>query len=425
MALWETVRNAWKIQDLRKRIILTLALLVVFRLGAFIPVPGVDIATIGEIAQRSGLLGLLNLFSGGSMQNFGVFSLGVLPYINSSIILQLLQMVIPKLKELAKESGEQGRRKIAQYTRYLALFLAVLEAYFFLIFLKSQGIPITPDTVLTKVVVVLCLTAGALLTLWLGEEITEKGIGNGVSLIIFIGIVANILPGGIQSGQLLSTGELPIPRLLIVLVASLLIMAGAITAYTAERKVPVQYAKRVVGRRMYGGQSTFIPLRLIQAGVLPIIFAQAVLMFPVTLAGFIPALSKFSSFFYDYQSPIYNLLLFLLIIGFTYFYTSVSFNPTELADNLQKYGGFVPGVRPGTPTSSYFSRVLSRITLPASIFLGILAILPNFFIPLLGVSGTRFLFGGTSLLIVIGVALETVKQIEAFMIMRHYEGFLK
>ncbi len=425
MAVLETIRNAWKIQDLRRRIILTLALLALFRLGAFVPVPGVDVAEIQKIATAGGLLGLLNLFSGGSLLNFGVLSLGVLPYINASIIMQLLQMVIPKLKEMAKEGGEQGRRKIAQYSRYLALALAFLEAFFFLIYLERSGVAISPNTFLTKLVIVLSLAVGALLTLWIGEEITEKGIGNGVSLIIFIGIVARLLPGAIEAGNLLATGELPVPELILVLVISLFIIAGVITAYTAERKVPVQYAKRVVGRRMYGGQSTFIPLRLIQAGVLPIIFAQAILMFPVTLAGFIPSLSNFAQFFYSTTSWIYNVLLFLLIIGFTYFYTSMTFNPTELADNLQKYGGFVPGVRPGYPTSIYFSRILGRITLPASIFLGILAILPNFFMPLLGVPGTRFLFGGTSILIVIGVALETVKQIEAFMLMRHYEGFLR
>jgi preprotein translocase subunit SecY len=425
MAILETIRNAWKIQDLRKRIILTLALLALFRVGAFVPVPGVDVHAIQQVASAGGLLGLLNLFSGGSLLNFGVLSLGVLPYINASIIMQLLQMIIPKLKEMAKEGGEQGRRKIAQYTRYLSLFLAILEAFFFLIYLQRSNVAITPDTLLTKIVIVLSLAVGALLTLWIGEEITEKGIGNGVSLIIFIGIVARLLPGAIQAGKLITTGELPIPELVIVLIISLFIIAGVITAYTAERKVPVQYAKRVVGRRMYGGQSTFIPLRLIQAGVLPIIFAQAVMMLPVTLAGFIPALSDFAGVFYNTQSWIYNLLLFLLIIGFTYFYTSITFNPPELADNLQKYGGFVPGVRPGNSTATYFSKILSRITLPASIFLGILAILPNFFMPILGVSGTRFLFGGTSILIVVGVALETVKQIEAFMLMRHYEGFLR
>ncbi len=425
MAILETIRNAWKIKDLRKRILITFALLVLFRLGAFVPVPGVDIAAIQQVASSAGLLGLLNLFSGGSLLNFGILSLGVLPYINASIILNLLQMVIPKLKEMAKEQGEQGRRKLAQYTRYLSVALAVLEAVFFLIYLQRSGVAITPDNILTQIVIVLTLVVGALLTLWLGEIITEKGIGNGVSLIIFVGIVARLLPGAIEAVGLLATGELPAPELVIVLLVSVLIIAGVITAYTAERKVPVQYAKRVVGRRMYGGQATFIPLRLIQAGVLPIIFAQAVLMLPVTLAGFIPGLASVAELFYSGTSALYNILMFLLIIFFTYFYTQVSFNPTELADNLQKYGGFVPGVRPGSPTSLYFSRILSRITLPASVFLGILAVLPNFFMPLLGVPGTRFLFGGTSILIVIGVALESVKQIEAFMLMRHYEGFLK
>jgi preprotein translocase subunit SecY len=425
MAIFETIRNAWMIKDLRRRVVLTMLFLVLFRLGAFIPVPGVDIAEISKIASSAGLLGILNLFSGGSLLNFGLLSLGVLPYINASIILNLLQMVIPRLKEMAKEEGEAGRRKLAQWTRYMSVGLGILEAIFFIVYLERSGVPILPDTFLTRVVITLTLTAGALITLWIGEVITEKGIGNGVSLIIFIGIVARLLPGVIEMGGLIGSGELPVPELVLVLAISVLIIAAVVTAYTAERKVPVQYAKRVVGRRMYGGQSTFIPLRLIQAGVLPIIFAQAVLMLPVTLAGFIPGLQGLAELFYSGTSWMYNLLLFFLIIFFVYFYTSISFNPTELADNLQKYGGFVPGVRPGPGTATYFQRILSHISLPAAVFLGILAILPNFFMPLLGVSGTRFLFGGTSILIVIGVALETVRQVEAFMVMRHYEGFLK
>ncbi|MCX5975983.1 MAG: preprotein translocase subunit SecY [Coprothermobacterota bacterium] len=421
----ETIRNAWKIRDLRRRIIFTLAMLALFRLGAFIPVPGVDPSAISKIVSEGGLLGILNLFSGGTLLNFGLLSLGVLPYINASIILNLLQMVIPKLKEMAKEEGEGGRRKLAIWTRYLCVALGVLESIFFLVYMQRSGVPLNPDNFLTQFAIVVTLTAGAMLTLWLGEEVTEKGIGNGVSLIIFIGIVARILPGAIEAGRLIGVGEMPIPELILVLAISVCIMAGVVVAYTAERKVPVQYAKRVVGRRMYGGQSTFIPLRLIQAGVLPIIFAQAVLMFPVTLAGFIPGLQGFAQLFYDSTSWLYNSLLFLLIVFFTYFYTEISFNPHELADNLQKYGGFVPGIRPGPPTATYFQRVLNRITLPASVFLGILAILPNFLMPILGIAGSRFLFGGTSILIVIGVALETVKQIEAFLVMRHYEGFLR
>jgi preprotein translocase subunit SecY len=400
-------------------------MLALFRLGAFIPVPGVDIAAIQKIVSEGGLLGILNLFSGGTLLNFGLLSLGVLPYINASIILNLLQMVIPKLKEMAKEEGEGGRRKLAQWTRYLSVALGILESIFFVVYLQRSGVAILPNSLLTQISIVVTLTAGAMLTLWLGEEVTEKGIGNGVSLIIFIGIVARILPGAIELVRLIGVGEQNVLEVILILIVAFFIMAGVVVAYTAERKVPVQYAKRVVGRRMYGGQSTFIPLRLIQAGVLPIIFAQAILMFPVTLAGFIPGLQNFAQLFYDSSSWLYNILLFLLIVFFTYFYTEISFNPNELSENLQKYGGFVPGIRPGQATAAYFRKVLNRITLPASVFLAILAIMPNFFMPLLGVPGTRFLFGGTSILIVIGVALETVKQVEAFMVMRHYEGFLR
>jgi len=419
-----TLRNAWKIPDLRKRILYTLMMLIIFRIGSSIPVPGVDINYIKKVVDQAGLLSFYDLVAGGAFRNFTIFALSITPYITASIIMQLLTIAIPSIEELSK-SGEEGRKKMVQYTRYGTIILALIQSIGISIGL-FRGALVSKDAFSISVVV-LTLTAGTAFLMWLGEKITEKGIGNGISLIIFGGIISRVPGAFVQAIQLTKEGQINIIQLAVFAVVGLLIIAGVIAIQQGTRKIPVQYAKRVVGRKMYGGQSTHIPMKVNQAGVIPVIFAASLLAFPQTLSFFFKG--DFQTFITKWLSPsgnpgvwVYIALEALLIIFFTYFYTAVTFNVTEVSNNMKNYGGFIPGIRPGKPTEEYLNKVLSRLTLVGSIFLAAIAVLPTLIFQL---GHVPFRFGGTSLLIVVGVALETMKQIEAQMLMRHYQGFLK
>ncbi|MDR7401386.1 MAG: preprotein translocase subunit SecY [Armatimonadota bacterium] len=416
--------NAWRIADLRRRLLFTAGMLVLFRLGAHLPVPGVNVAALEQLfRQRGSVFNFLDLFVGGAFSNFALFALGVFPYITASIIMSLLQVVFPRLKEMAQEEGEAGRRQIGMYTRYLTVVLALLQAAGQVVLIRNLGA--LPDTrPLTMGMIVVTLMAGTMLLTWMGEIMTEYGVGNGVSLIIFGGIVARLPSQLAQTLRLVSVGEVALWQFLL----DLLIVLGSIVAVVfvtqAVRKIPVQYAKRVVGRRVYGGQSTHLPIRVIQAGVIPIIFAVSVLQFPGTIAQFAryEPLRRIGDMILPGR-PLGDALYFVLIILFTYFYTAVSFDPTEVADNIKKYGGFIPGIRPGRPTSDYLARVVDRLTLVGALTLAVIAIVPLYLSRGTGV--LTFYLAGTSLLIVVGVALETMKQIEAYVLMRHYEGFMR
>ncbi len=421
-----TLRNAWKIPDLRKKILFTLLMLLIFRLGAAIPVPGIDRQHIADMfaSQPGGILDFLNLMSGGAFGDFTIFALNIYPYITASIIINLLTMAIPKLEALAKE-GEEGRKKMAQYTRYATVVLALIQAIAFALGF-FRGALIDKDA-LSVIVVVVTLTAGTAFLMWLGEQITEKGIGNGISLIIFIGIVSRLPTSLYRIINSVAIGSVNILEIIIFAVIALIIIAAVIAIQQGQRKIPVQYAKRVVGRKMYGGQSTHIPIKVLMAGVIPVIFASSLLAFPQTMTMFIGG--GFGDWVQEYLTLaggvgryVYSILNIILIIFFTYFYTAVQFNPIEYANNLKQHGGFIPGIRPGRPTSEYLNKVVSRITIVGALTLAFIATLPvlvNTF------SALEIGFGGTALLIVVGVALDTVKQIESQMLMRHYKGFLK
>lgn len=421
-----TLRNAWKIPDLRKRMLFTLLMLVIFRVGANIPVPGIDKQVIAEMfkGEAGGLLDFMNLMAGGAFKNFTIFALNIYPYITASIIIQLLTIAIPSLEALARE-GEEGRKKLAKYTRYGTVVLALIQSIGYSVGFFNRAL-INKDF-LSVSVVVITLTAGTAFLMWLGEQITDKGIGNGISLIIFTGIISRV-PGGLAKMiNLLKIGETNVIEILVFLVLSVLIIAGVVAIQEGQRRIPVQYAKRVVGRKMYGGQSTHIPLKVLMAGVIPVIFSTSLLAFPQTLAfffkgGFAEWVNKYLSLNGNPGVIIYSTLNALLIIFFTYFYTAVQFNPYEYSNNLKQYGGFIPGIRPGKPTAEYLNKVISRITLVGALTLAIIASLPTI---ILSTTNLNIRFGGTALLIVVGVALETMKQIEAQMLMRHYKGFLK
>lgn len=417
-----TLRNAWKIPDLRNRILFTLLMIVIFRLGSAVPVPGINSAALAAAFSNSedGLLGLFNLMSGGNFKTFTIFALGISPYITASIVLNLLQIAFPALEALAKE-GETGRKKIAQYTRYLTVVLALIQGVGFSLG-YFQRFFLNPGPWSTFIAV-LTLTAGTAFLMYLGEKITDKGIGNGISLFIFAGIIASLPSALLRMYSNLTLGQMNIFQVLFFAAFAIIIIMGIIFIQQGQRKVPVQYAKRVVGRKMYGGQTTHIPLKVNQAGVIPVIFAISILMFPATVAAFFPGggFARFVGNWLSQTGIIYNVLYALLIIFFTYFYTNITFNPVEVADRLKTNGGFIPGIRPGRPTAEHLSRSLNKITIVGAIFLAGIAILPNF---LGAVTNTQFSFGGTSLLIVVSVSLETMKQVEAQMLMRHYEGFL-
>lgn len=421
----DALRNAWRIDDLRRKLIYTAALLAVFRIGSFVPVPGVDAIGLAESLDIGGgnIFGFLNLFTGGALGRFTIFAMGVNPYITSSIILQLLTIVIPRLEELAKE-GIEGRKKIQQYTRYGTVVLGLIQAYGITVLAKNSNV-VTNPTFFSLLTIVVTLTAGTMFLMWLGEKISENGIGNGISLIIFAGIVAEFPVGLIQTFQTVGEGGVSAFSLIVLAVLFVAIVAAVVMVQEGQRRIPVQYAKRVVGRRMYGGQATHIPLRVNNAGVIPVIFASSVLTFPLTLAQFVPSISGFVERWFGIGSTGYLIGYAVLVIFFTYFYTAVTFNPVEVSNNMRKNGGFIPGLRPGKPTAEYLDRILTRITLAGAIFLAFIALLPYVMAGVTRVPTTFLFFGGTSLLIVVGVALDTMKQIEAHLLMRHYEGFMK
>ena len=412
--------NILKITELRQKVLFTLAMFVVFRAGTHIPVPGVNAAVIEELFTSGNLFGLLDLFSGGALSKFSVFAMSITPYINASIIMQLLTVVVPKFEQWSKE-GEEGRKKLTQIIRYGTVLLGFIQAIGMAFGLKVAIINPNMGSIL---IIALTLTAGTTFLMWLGEQITEKGIGNGISLIIFAGIVSR-LPDGINViYQYFKAGTVNFFNLILFLVIAVVMIVFVIAITQGQRKIPVQYAKRVVGRKMYGGHTSHIPLRVNQAGVIPIIFASSVLMFPVTIAQFINvSWVKTLAEWFAWGTPLQTTLYALLIIFFTYFYTAVTLNISDMAENMKKYGGFIPGLRPGKPTADYLDRVMTRITLAGAIFLAIIAILPNFVVWATKIQGVYF--GGTALLIVVGVALDTMKQIEALVLMRHYQGFMK
>ncbi len=421
----KALANAFKVPDLKRRILFTLALLIVYRIGAHIPTPGIDPTKLSQLFQQGGggLFDLIDLFAGGAFKNFTIFAMGIIPYINASIIMQLLQVVIPQLEKLAKE-GEEGRRKINQYTRYGAVFFGALQAFGLSIWVERMGAVANPGWVFT-ITMVMTLTAGVAFLMWLGERITESGIGNGISLIIFTSIISRYPFEIKRTAQLYGTNFGPVSVLAFLAIA-VIVIGAVVLIEQGQRQIPVRYAKRVVGRKVYGGQSTYIPLRVNHAGVIPVIFAVSLLAIPGTIAQYAPEGWGFFKQMGNALSPSgvwYNLVYCALIIFFTYFYTAITFNPIQVADNMKKYGGFIPGIRPGKTTADYLDRTLSRITLTGAIFLASIAILPQIMIRVTGI--TTFYFGGTSLLIIVGVAMDTMKQIESHLLMRHYEGFMK
>jgi len=416
-------QNIFKIPELKRRILFTAALLAIYRVGVAIPTPGIDSAALADIFDRARgtILGVFNMFSGGALERLSVFALGIMPYISASIILQLLTVVIPYLEQLKKE-GEQGRKKITQYTRYGTVVLSIIQGLGISVGLEKMGVVLFPGWSF-RIMTVITLTAGTAFIMWLGEQITERGIGNGISLIIFAGIVVRLPSAIANTFRLLSTGEINIFAVLILLILMLAVVGFIIFVEQGQRRIQVQYAKRMVGRKMYGGQSTHLPLKINTSGVIPPIFASSIIMFPATIANFIdiPWVQAISSSL----SPggiVYNLLFVGFIFFFCYFYTAVTFNPVDVADNMKKNGGFIPGIRPGKRTADYIDRVLTRITLGGALYVSAVCVLPSILISRFNVP---FYFGGTALLIVVGVAIDTMSQIESHMLTRHYEGFLK
>ncbi|MGG1555958.1 preprotein translocase subunit SecY [Paenibacillus ferrarius] len=432
--MFSTIANIFKVEDLRRRIVFTLLLLIVYRLGAFIPVPNIntDVLKLQDQANQSDVFGLLNTFSGGALFQFSIFAMGIMPYITASIIVQLLSMdVVPRFAQWAKE-GDVGRKKMTQVTRYGTIVLGLIQAFGLSIGFNRLYSGLVIDAGFTTyALIAIVLTAGTAFLMWLGEQITEYGIGNGISIIIFAGIVAAI-PTGIQQiyKSLFASDAalfLNIVKLIIIAVVIILIIAGVIFVQQGVRKIPVQYAKRVVGRKMYGGQTTHIPLKVNAAGVIPVIFALSLLMFPPTIASYwrnnVVAEWIIKNLSINQTAPLAIVLYVLLIIGFTYFYTFVQINPVQMADQMKKNGGYIPGIRPGKTTSTYLTRVMTRITLSGALFLAAISILPMLFGGLAGLPSSVKI-GGTSLLIVVGVGLETMKQIESQLIKRHYKGFI-
>ena len=412
--------NLLKATELRKKVLFTRAMFIVFRAGTQIPVPGVNAAMIERLFTSGNLFGLLDLFSGGALSKFSIFAMSITPYINASIITQLLTVVIPTLEEWSKE-GAEGAKKINKINRYAAVGLGAIQAIGMAYGLRAA---VNNPDFFSFAMIVITLTAGSLLLMWIGEQITAKGIGNGISLIIFAGIISRLPNGLAVIGRYLQAGTINVFNVLIFAVLAVLMVMFVVAITVSYRKVPVQYAKRIVGRKMYGGHTTYIPLKVNQAGVMPIIFASSVLMFPVTIAQFIkiPWIQKVAGYL-AWGTPLQTSLYILLILFFTYFYTAVSLNIPDMSDNIKKYGGFIPGLRPGKPTTDYLDKVMNRITLAGAVFLAFIAIMPNMIVWLTGISGVYF--GGTALLIVVGVALDTMKQVESMTLMRHYQGFMK
>ena len=417
--MFSWLSNAWRVPELRKRLLFTAMILALYRLGAWMPAPGVDAGQIQSYFKNQGgtVLGLLNLFSGGALSSFAIFALGIMPYVTASIIIQLLAVVIPKIEQLQKE-GEAGQAKISQYTRYSTVGLAAVQSLGYAYLFKRQG---ALDANAGRIVlIVVTLTAGTALLMWMGELITKRGIGNGISLLIFASILTSA-PAGIQAW---ANGG-PLEKLFFPIIAVAIVVA-VVFVQEGQRRIPVQYAKRMVGDRVMGGGSTYLPLRVNMAGVIPVIFAAAVMAFPPTIAQYFPGTSGFINHHFTPSSWAYLAVEAAMIITFTYFYTAGQFNPVEQADNLRKQGGYIPGIRPGAPTAQYLDRVLTRLTLPGALYLAIIAVLPSIFINYGSFSqATSQALGGTSVLIVVGVALDTMRQMESQMMMRNYEGFLK
>lgn len=449
----DSFRNLFSIPDLRKRLLFTFALLAVYRIGCFIPTPGVDPAALLEFmeATKGTLLGFVNTFTGGSLERMSLFSLGIMPYITASIILQLLTVVWPYLEKLSKE-GELGRRKITQYTRYGTVVISIIQSTGIAIFLESQttggGAALVPNPGIGfKLLTILTLTTGCAFVMWLGEQISERGIGNGISLIIFAGIVVGLPSAIVGTIQGIQTGEHNLLKILFLIAFMVAVVAFIVYMERSQRRIQVQYAKRVVGRRVMGGQQTYLPLRVNTGGVIPVIFASSVVMLPATIASFVPfKMVQDAAAQLNYGMPFHYLLFVAAIVFFCYFYVSIIFNPADLAENMRKYGGFIPGIRPGKRTAEHIDRILTRITLVGALYLAAVAILPDFLLngiklgslPFIGSSidpylpqwltggmGINFYFGGTSLMIVVGVAMDFVQQVESQLVMRNYEGFMK
>ncbi|MEW6014810.1 MAG: preprotein translocase subunit SecY [Candidatus Zixiibacteriota bacterium] len=423
-----TFQSIFKIEELRKRIFFTFALLVVYRIGGHIPTPGVDGSLVAQALGSDTIFGLLDLFAGGAFRNATIFALGIMPYISASIMLQLLGAVVPYLQRLQKQ-GEEGKRKITQYTRYLTVLISLLQAFGTAQFLSTldfngQRIVHMPYGEFV-IITMITFTCGTIFIMWLGEQITERGIGNGISLIIFIGIVARFPEAVIEEVQYLWFGTRSIFTEAILVAAMVAVVASVILVTRAQRKVPVQYPRKIVGRRIYGGATTHLPLSVNSAGVIPIIFAQSIMFLPATVQQLFPNTEWVANIVSDWLRPgqlWYSLIYGLIIVFFAYFYTAIVFNPIDIADNMRKNGGFIPGIRPGKKTAEHIERILTRITLPGAIFFAIIAIMPWVLISSFGVN---YFFGGTGLLIVVGVALDTLQQIESHLLMRHYEGFMK
>jgi preprotein translocase subunit SecY len=453
----QSLRNIWDIPDLRKRVLFTLGMLAVYRLGNHVPTPGINAQALIDFFEqnRGNWFGLVDMFSGGNLARVTIFALGIMPYISASIILQLLTVVWPFLEKLSKE-GELGRRKITQYTRYGTMLLSIVQSFAIAAYLETLTVSQTYRIVENpgwgfKLMTVLTLTTGTAFVMWLGEQITDRGVGNGMSLLIFAGIVVGFPRGMIQTLQRIQRGDLSLLAAMLLLVLMVVVIMAIVFVERGQRRITVQYAKRVVGRRMYGGQATHLPLRVNTAGVIPVIFASSIIAFPQTIASFFQANNPWMQAVSEqlqWGMPLYNLLYVAFIIFFCYFYTAIVFNPDDVAENMRKYGGFIPGIRPGKRTAEYLDHILGRITFGGAIYLAIIALLPEFLItgfkvaPIPGIGpqldmflsqnnlgwiteglGLNFYFGGTSLLIIVGVAMDTVAQVEAQLVMRHYEGF--
>lgn len=428
----QSLSNSMKIPELRNRILFTLGMILVFRIGTHIPTPGVDAKLLTQNLPSSELFSFLNMFSGGALRRFSVFALGIAPYINASIIMQLLVYVIPYFEHLAKEEGEEGRKLISQYTRYGTVLIGALQALGISFMLERYQVVPNPGLGF-KLMAVITLTAGTAFIMWLGEQMTARGIGNGISILITAGILA-ALPEAVVQQMALFTGDAhDVVKTVFLLIFAVITIMAIVYVQDGVRKIPVQYAKRVVGRRVYGGQNTYIPLRVNQAGVIPVIFASSILMFPSMVFNWIQSLESMQEAvknpivfwflnIFNYNTASYIIIYVALIIFFTYFYTAISFNVQDLADNMKKYGGFIPGIRAGQKTVEFLERTVSRVTLAGGVFLAVVSVIPNFLISFMNVS---FYFGGTALLIVVGVAMDTMRQLESHLVTRHYEGFMK
>lgn len=433
----KTFGDIFKVPQLRNKVLFTLAIIIAYRIGASVPIPGINAEAVKSLfdANSNGLLGFLDMFSGGALNRMSVFSMGIMPYINASIIMSLMQgaHVIPYLDRLAKE-GEQGRKKITQITRYATLILGAIQSFGLTMAITKMPTPsgmliVLDPTMAWMTMTVMTLVAGTVLIMWLGEQVTERGIGNGISLIIFAGIVERLPSASLGVLKLIQMDELSLLLAIVLLAMILTVLAVVVWVETAQRRIPVHYAKRMVGRKMYGGQTSFLPIKVDQSGVIAVIFAVSILSAPLTIAQFAPEwtvfgipMSKKILEWFNHSSFIYNAVYAALVIFFCYFYNSISFNPKDLSENMKKSGGFIPGVRPGTPTAQYIQRVLERITLGGALFVAAIAVLPDYIRTFMS---APFFFGGTSLLIVVGVSLDTIGQIESHLIMRHYEGFMK